>query len=121
MNELRPLILQLIQSTYNFISPDIMYNKDKEAYLIAMSNGYSLCAEEFDVPYMLKELKKLRHDAPKKLLPRWGLFTNANRHYLLGLRHCIEIVDSINARFNTGHRHSDDIFVETIRRRIHEI
>jgi len=82
-----------------------------------MRRCYYLCSEECvgdDLSQMLTQLRKMQANTPKTFLSRFEIFSNVKRHYMLGVAHSLDIVNSIHKRFITGSGHPDTIFIKSI-------
>ena len=115
--EIAELARILIDSTCTYGALHIHNEKNRFAYVRAMSRCLSICVDKTnrnDVSRMRTELLKIKKDAIKNLKPRWELFSNTNRYYMFGIGQALDAVESINTRFEKGYSHNDSYFVRSI-------
>lgn len=122
--EIAELVRILIDSTCTYTALHISNEKNRFAYVRAMSRCLNICLEKpnrNDTEKMRRELVKLRRDAPKTLLKRYELFGRTNHYYMLGIQQSLEVVESIHVRFEKGYSWADEYFVRSILGRKHEV
>ena len=116
--EIIELVRALIDSTATYVAPRIDNDKNKFAYIRAMSRCYTICGSmqnADDLAATKFELLKVLHDfttkCPKR---RFEFFSNTRKYYMLGIEHSLDIVDSLTKRFDGHAPHSDVIFPRSI-------
>ena len=105
----------LIAATSAYATYHISNQKNKFAYIRAMSRCAHMCSEHVsgnDMPLMKQRLIMLRYDVDKRLKKRW--FSRENYYYLLSIEHAIEIIDCVFVRFVTGYSCEDKAFVTNL-------
>ncbi len=114
----------LVDSTCTFMATRIYNEKNRFAYVRAMSRCLAICTDKAyrnDVSRMRTELLKIRRESLKSLRRRFEVFSSTNKYYMLGINQSIEIVGSIHTRFEKGYSCSDEYFVRSILGNKHDI
>lgn len=104
---------KLMNATADFVSRRIQHKKDRDAYLKAFRYAY-LTLKETNVSTANQLLKAKKKSLPSAFMKRYEFFTDVKRYYMMAIDQAIDILDSIDARFNTGSSDPDDIFLCTI-------
>jgi len=105
-NDIGTSVKTLIGSTCTYVTKNIGSDRNRFAYVRAISQCYSICCENGDDLYkMREELTHFAHTAPKFLKKRW--FSDENKYYMLAIRQCIDVVDSLLIRFVRGYCSND--------------
>jgi hypothetical protein len=115
--EVADLARILINSTCAYTACHISNEKNRFAYVRAMSRCLAVCSEKQnrgDTMKMREELLKIAREASKTLKPRFELFSRSNRYYMLGVYQALNAVESINTRFEKGYSSADEWFVRQI-------
>jgi len=115
--EVCKLMRTLLNSTCVYSLSRIANVTNQYAYLKSMKRCYYICSENMngnDLLRMETALLKLRRDTPKTFMRRIELFSNVKDHYMLGIDHSLDIVQSMIARFEKGYAHADEFFVRNI-------
>jgi hypothetical protein len=95
------LLKTLLESTLVYVAKRIHSDKDKYAYIKAMSKCCLICSKGEDIYAVRRELEYFSHDARKTLKRSW--LGGQNRHYFMAIEHAIEATDSIILRFVRGY------------------
>lgn len=118
------LVRVLIESTCTYTAMHISNEKNRFAYVRAMSRCLNTCNEKAtydDMSEMRKALLAIKMDARKNLKTRFELISNTNGYYMLGICEALDVLESINRRFERGYSHSDEFFVRSILRRFNAL
>lgn len=102
----------LIYSTYVYTVRGIRNKKDKFAYSKAMRRCYYICSKEIGNAELINirlELSKLLYSTRRNWQSRFEIFCDTKRSYETGIEQCLDIVNSIDKRFN-GHLSSYEEF-----------
>ena len=111
------LVRILINSTCTYMALHISNEKNRFAYVRAMSRCLNVCSERYnrnDTNRMRSEILKLKKDSLKNLTPRFEIFARTNRYYKLGIGQSLDIIESIQRRFENGGSYADEYFVKSI-------
>jgi len=122
--EIAKLVRILIDSTCTYQALHISNEKNRFAYVKAMARCLSVCSSEpyrGDIVKMKVELLRVKKDSIVHMCHRFEVFSNTNGFYRLGVGQSLDIVESIQRRFETGYAHADDFFVRSILGRCHEV
>lgn len=117
MLDVAALIRTLMESTCTYTSGRIGSDKDRDSYIASMRRCYYLCSEECvgnDTFAMITTLAKLQKQAPRDIKKRFSLFSDVNKHYMLGIAHSLDIVTTIHKKYVTGHTSPDTTFIRNI-------
>src|ERR1700677_3799162 len=115
--EIAKLVRTLIDSTCTYQALHIGNEKNRFAYVKAMGRCLSVCSSEAnrgDIVKMKVELLKVKKDSIVNLVCRFEVISNTNSFYRLGVGQSLDIVESIQRRFETGYAHADDFFIRSI-------
>jgi hypothetical protein len=122
--EIAKLVRTLIDSTCTYTALHIGNEKNRFAYVKAMGRCLSICSSDVnkdDIAKMKAELLKVKKDSIVNMIRRFEMFSNTNGFYRLGVGHSLDIIESIQRRFETGYAHADDFFIRSILGRHHEV
>lgn len=117
--DLEQLVNTLMGSACTWTASKIYNQANRFAYVRAVSRCAYECRDK-SVDDMKTALLKLRRNTPGTFMRRWELFSNVKRYYMLGIEMSLEVVESINVRFEKGHSHEDERFVRNILERIED-
>jgi hypothetical protein len=115
--EIAEMVRILIDSTCTYSASNIYNERNRFAYVRAMSRCLNLCMSKpnkNDIGKMRVELLKLRREVPKTFTWRWEPFSDTKRYYMLGIYQSLEVVESIHVRFEKGYSWADEYFVRSI-------
>ena len=113
--EMADLILTLIDSTTTYSASRIGNTTNRHSYIKAMSRCRNICAQSgSDIWNMTFQLKRLNQSAPRTFIKRFEPFSSTKGYYMMGIHHCMSIVESINVRFEKGYHSDDEVFVRSI-------
>lgn len=105
----------MIDSTCTYTALRISVEKNRFAYVKAVSRCLNLCAGKGnDLNRMRQELQRVRRQAPRSFIPRLQVLGSVKGYYIMGIVHCLDVVDSIDKRFGKGHSHADEFFVRSL-------
>ena len=111
------LVRTLIESTCTYTASHIGNEKNRFAYVKAMSRCLSTCSEKAnrnDISRMKKELLKIKVDSIKNLRWRFEIVSRTNQYYKLGIGQALDVIESIDRRFEKGYSYADEYFVRSI-------
>lgn len=111
--EMERITQVLIGSACTWTASKIWHESNRFAYVKAMSRCSTECKGK-SVSDMRTILLKLQRDTPRTFVKRFELFSNVKRYYMLGIEMSLEIVESMNTRFEKGYSHADEYFVRNI-------
>ena len=106
-----------MDSTCTYIALHIKNEKNRFAYVRAMSRCLNVCNDRLvrgDTARMKDELLKIKRDTVKNMLPRFEIFSSTNKYYRLGVGQSLDVIESIQRRFERGYSHADEFFVRSI-------
>jgi hypothetical protein len=115
--EIAELVKILMDSTCTYAAMHIGNEKNRFAYVRAMSRCLNLCmgpACKGNTQRMQVELLKLRKEVPKTFVRRFEWFSNTKGYYMLGIHQALQVVESISVRFEKGYSSSDVFFMRSI-------
>ena len=115
--DIAELVRILISSTCTHSAHSIKNEKNRFAYVRAMSRCLNLCTSEpnrNNIGRMRAELLKLKKDMPKTFVRRFEILSCVKGYYMMGICHSLEVVESIHVRFEKGYSSADEFFVRSI-------
>lgn len=111
----------LMSSTCTHTAAHIWLEKNRFAYVKAMSYCYHICSEGEsgnDINLMRDKLYRLRRTVPSKFIKRFELFHATKGYYIMGVHHALDVVESMITRFEKGYSYADEFFVRSILERV---
>src|ERR1035437_1927632 len=105
----------LIYSTSKRIACSIANKKSRNSYLIAVDRCLR-CLYDYKsagLHRVKRELELLIISTPKTFSIRFEVFSDTKGSYMLGIRHSLDVVNSIIIRFDTGYTSADEVFVKS--------
>jgi len=118
------LVRTLMHSTATYVALHIDNEKNRFAYLRAMSRCFAACNKidtKNNIGNMRTELLAVMHDATvNHKSNRFEFFSDTRKYYMMGIEHSLDIVKSISKRFDLGYLSmTEEHFERSILRVLH--
>jgi hypothetical protein len=116
--EITELVRILIDSTCNYTAPRIQSEKNRFAYVRAVSRCLAVCGDpenKDDFNKMELELLKMLHVYVKNHPANFEFFSDTSKYYKMGIEHVLDIVECISKRFDgNNHLSTDKLQVRSV-------
>jgi hypothetical protein len=101
--EITQLVRVLIDSTCEYAAPRIQNERNRFAYVRAMSRCFAICNSVGDKDSLSRMRLDLLTVLHERLSPEYRCFeliSDTNKYYKMGVEHSLDIVKSISRRFD---------------------
>lgn len=115
--EIIELLRILMNSMCVYVAPRIQNDKNRFAYVRAMSRCFAVCNDlenKEDLAKIKLELLKVLREHVKTPPPRFEIFSATSKYYKLGIEHSLDVVESLTKRFKGDFPYADIASTKTI-------
>lgn len=110
------LVLTLIKSTCSYTLSHTGNKNNKDYYEKTMKNCYDICYSD-NIDNIRQQLRAYKRQLPTIFRWQFYIIADPQRYCELAVDQCIDIINSIQTRFETGYSSPDDIFINGIANR----